>query len=94
LPVPAPSSDRQDDRKKSARDRGRALREAGPYLGLGTTLAATVLAGLGAGYWLDGRLGTRPWFLLVGGTLGVGVALLYFFRAVASLSKRRADHKR
>jgi ATP synthase protein I len=93
LPVPASSSDRPLDRKKSARDRGRALREAGPYLGLGTTLAATVLAGLGAGYWLDERLGTRPWFLLGGGTLGVGVALLYFFRAVSSLSKRRADHK-
>jgi F0F1-type ATP synthase assembly protein I len=53
-----------------------------------------VLAGLGAGYWLDGRLGTEPWFLLVGGTLGVGAALLYFFRAVSSLSKRRADQKR
>jgi F0F1-type ATP synthase assembly protein I len=53
-----------------------------------------VLAGLGAGYWLDGRLGTRPWFLLVGGSLGVGAALLYFFRAASRLSKRRAGHKR
>ena len=76
------------------RDRGRALREAGPYLGLGATLAATVLAGLGAGHWLDGRLGTSPWFLLVGGTLGVGVALLYFFRTVSGLSSRRTDDKR
>ncbi len=94
MPVPASFSDPPDDRKKSARDRGRALREAGPYLGLGTTLAGTVLAGLGVGYWLDGRLGTSPWFMLVGGTLGVGAALLYFFRAVSSLSKRRAGHKR
>jgi len=53
-----------------------------------------VLAGLGAGYWLDERLGTQPWFLLVGGTLGVGVALMYFFRTVSSLSKRRAGPKR
>ena len=28
--------------------------------------------GLGGGYWLDGRLGTRPVFLLLGGTLGRG----------------------
>jgi len=42
------------------------LREAAPFLGLGTTLAVTVLAGLGGGYWLDGRLGTRPVFLLLG----------------------------
>ena len=52
-----------------------------------------MLAGLGVGYWLDGWLGTRPGFLLGGGTLGVGVALLYFFRAVSRLSKRRADHE-
>jgi len=53
-----------------------------------------VLAGLGSGYWLDGRLETGPLFLLVGGTLGVGVALFYFFRTVSSLSRRRTDDKR
>ena len=58
------------------------------------TLAATVAAGLGAGYWLDAQLGTSPWLLLVGGTLGVGVALFYFFRTVSSLSRRRTDDKR
>jgi F0F1-type ATP synthase assembly protein I len=53
-----------------------------------------VLAGVGAGYWLDAKLGTRPWFLLVGGTLGVGAALMYFFRTVSNLTKRRAGPKR
>jgi F0F1-type ATP synthase assembly protein I len=53
-----------------------------------------VLAGLGVGYWLDGRLGTPPWFLLVGGTLGVGAAMVYFFRTVSRLAKRRAGPKR
>lgn len=53
-----------------------------------------MLAGLGVGYWLDDRLGTPPWFLLVGGTLGVGAALVYFFRTVSSLAKRRAGPKR
>ena len=46
------------------------------------------------GHWLDVRLGTQPWFLLVGGTLGVGGALVYFFRTVSSLGKRRAGPKR
>jgi len=64
------------------------LREAGPYLGLGTALAVTVLAGLGGGYWLDGRLGTRPLFLLLGGTLGLGAGLYHFFKTVARLQKR------
>jgi F0F1-type ATP synthase assembly protein I len=80
--------------REGARDWTRALREAGPYLGLGTTLAVTVLAGLGGGYWLDGRLGTRPAFLLVGGTLGVGVGLYSFFRAVSDLTKRQGGRQR
>jgi F0F1-type ATP synthase assembly protein I len=52
------------------------------------TLAVTVLAGLGGGYWLDGRLQTRPWFLLLGGTLGLAAGLYHFLKTVAGLQKR------
>jgi F0F1-type ATP synthase assembly protein I len=52
-----------------------------------------VLAGLGGGHWLDGRLGTRPVFLLLGGALGLGAAMVHFFRAVAGQSKRQAGPK-
>jgi F0F1-type ATP synthase assembly protein I len=76
-----------------ARGRTSALREAAPFLGLGTTLAVTVLAGLGGGYWLDRQLGTRPVFLLLGGALGLGAALVHFFTAVASLNKRPTGPK-
>jgi F0F1-type ATP synthase assembly protein I len=51
-------------------------------------LAVTVLAGLGGGYWLDGRLGTRPVLVLLGGTLGLGAGLYQFFKTVAGLQKR------
>jgi len=71
-----------DNRKESGSDWTRALREAAPYLGLGSSLAALVLAGLGAGYWLDEKLGTRPWLLLLGGMLGIAMALLEFYRTV------------
>ncbi len=52
-----------------------------------------MLAGLGGGYWLDRRLGTRPAFLLLGGAFGVGAALYHFFKTVAVLDKRPADPK-
>jgi F0F1-type ATP synthase assembly protein I len=58
------------------------------------TLAVTVLAGLGGGYWLDGRLGTRPVFLLLGATLGVGAALYHFFKVAAELNSRKSSPKR
>ena len=63
------------------------MREAAPLLGLGTTLAVTVLAGLGLGYWADTRLGTQPWILLLGACLGIAAAMLYFFKSVAGSSK-------
>ena len=70
------------------------MREAAPLLGLGMTLAVTVLAGLGAGYWLDERLGTRPVSLLLGGVFGLGAALYYFIKTVAVPDKRQAGPKR
>ena len=60
------------------------MREAAPFLGLGSSLAALVLVGLGVGYWLDGKLGTRPWLLLLGGVLGIAMAALEFYRTVSS----------
>lgn len=69
------------------------MREAAPLLGLGLTLAVTVLAGLGAGYWLDGRLGTRPWLLLLGACLGFAAAMYHFIRSVAGSSRGQPDRK-
>jgi ATP synthase protein I len=66
---------------------GTALRDAAPYIGIGTTLAATVLLGAGVGYWLDRRLQTDPWLLFAGGVVGICVAMYQFFRTVAGLRK-------
>jgi ATP synthase protein I len=60
----------------------RALREAAPYLGIGASLAVTVLLGLGAGYWLDGKLGTRPYLFLAGGVFGVVAAFWQVYKLV------------
>lgn len=68
--------------RRGGSDWTRAVREAAPYLGLGTSLAVTVLAGLGLGYWLDGRFGTRPLLVLAGGVLGLLAALGQFYTTV------------
>jgi F0F1-type ATP synthase assembly protein I len=65
-------------------ERGRLIREIGPFLTLGTSLAATVLAGVGAGYWLDRRLGTEPILLVVGSVLGILVAGYQFWKTIGS----------
>jgi ATP synthase protein I len=66
----------------------RALREAAPYLGIGTSFAAAVLLGLGLGHWLDRRLGTAPWLLLVGATLGLCAGFYQFYKTVAVRKKQ------
>ena len=71
-----------DMEDRGAGDWTRALREAGPYLSIGTSLAATVLLGVGAGYWLDRRFGTTPVFFLIGSALGLFAALYQFFKTV------------
>lgn len=59
-----------------------ALRDTAPYLGIGSSLAATVLLGLGAGYWLDGKLGTRPLLFLLGGVFGILAAFWQCYKLV------------
>jgi len=70
------------DRKDRGGDWVGALRDAGPYLSIGTSLAATVLMGVGLGYWADKALGTKPVFFLIGSGLGLFAALYQFFLTV------------
>lgn len=59
---------------------GEAMRAVGPYLNLGWTFAATVAVGTFLGWWLDRKLGTRPWLLLGGIFLGIGAAFVSFLK--------------
>jgi ATP synthase protein I len=67
---------------------------AGPvgYLALlseiGILLLVTTLAGVGAGYWLDQRLGTLPIFVLVGFLVGAGMGTVGIYRLVTRFLKR------
>jgi hypothetical protein len=65
----------------------RAVQDAGPYLGMGIGLAVTVLLCLGAGHWLDGKMGTDPLFFLLGGLFGMAAAGYHFFKTTAARRK-------
>ena len=63
--------------------------------GIGWTVALSIAAGAGGGYWLDTRLGTRPWLTIVGVVLGAVVAFTAMIRLLAWASKTRgADGNR
>ena len=58
------------------------MRTVGKYMDLGLTFVVATVAGAGGGYWLDSRLGTQPWLLLVGALLGITVGFYHFFSVV------------
>ena len=54
---------------------------------IGLQLGLSVLLGVGAGYWADGKWGTGPWLTLA----GLGFGSVAGFRAVYRASLREAS---
>lgn len=48
---------------------------------LGIELVVSVLLGAGAGYWVDKKLSTFPWFTVIGLILGAAAGFLSVYRA-------------
>lgn len=65
----------KDTRRRTAVDLSR-------YAGLGMQFAVTLLLFVGAGIWLDKKLGTEPWLLIAGVLLGGTGAFIAILRAV------------
>lgn len=59
------------------------------YLGLGFEIAVPVVLCIAAGYWLDGRLGTEPWLLVLGGLLGMALGFYGLFKRVLGTGRDR-----
>src|SRR5207302_9797950 len=71
---------------------GRSLGEGYSYVALGFTFAVAILAFGALGWVVDGWLGTRPWFALVGAAIGgVGGLLAMLFRVQRGTEGRRRD---
>lgn len=47
---------------------------------IGMSFVFALVIGFGAGYWLDGVLGTRPWLSFVGFFLGLAAGVLNVYR--------------
>ena len=69
---------------------------AGPYIGLGVQIAASMALFAGGGYAVDRFLDTSPWGVLVGAMLGMAgiVALLVRVSREADAEARRSKAKR
>lgn len=68
-------------------------KEVGPYLGLGTQLAASIVLMFFLGKWLDGKLDTFPWLTILLAFFGGAAGLYNFIKAVLNLNKKNKDEK-
>ena len=73
-------------------NRGTAVSGA-EFASIGVQFALTILAFVFAGIWLDRRLGTSPWLLLICVFAGAGGGFFSMYRRVTA-SQRDARHKK
>ena len=71
---------------RGTRDRGRGGRgtavSGAEFAGIGVQFALTILVFVFAGVWLDRRLGTSPWLLLLCVFIGAGGGFYSMYRMV------------
>ena len=66
-----------------------SARDSVSYLGIGSSLALTVLLCLWLGHWLDKKFGTEPRYFLVGAVVGVVAAFLHFWKMYRTMTGRK-----
>ncbi|MFC1660528.1 AtpZ/AtpI family protein [Gemmatimonadota bacterium] len=64
---------------------------AGQYMGLGLTLALSTLLFLLCGWWLDGKVGTTPLFMILGAFVGAAAGFFSLYRHVVLDSRDRGE---
>jgi ATP synthase protein I len=69
---------------------------AGEFAGAGLQFAATIVAFMFLGIWLDKRLGSSPWLVLICVFLGAGAGFYSIYRKLMGSTKRptSADRRR
>jgi F0F1-type ATP synthase assembly protein I len=67
---------------------------AGQYASVGLQFAIGIMAFTFAGNWLDGRLGTKPWLLLLGVALGFALSSVWIYRRLVVTPREQAKGKR
>ena len=79
---PSPSGSRPGSRNASKPPSG------AEFAGAGLQLASTLVAFMFLGIWLDKRLGSSPWFVLICVFVGAGAGFYSIYRRLMGSTKR------
>ncbi|MDQ8154667.1 MAG: AtpZ/AtpI family protein, partial [Gemmatimonadota bacterium] len=64
------------------------------FMGLGLQFVLSLLLFLYIGKWVDGKLGTDPWFLILGVFTGASAAFYSMYRALKAAERRQEEQER
>jgi ATP synthase protein I len=62
------------------------------FAGAGFEFAGCILLGLFAGQWVDKRLGTAPWLLILGVFIGAAAGIFNMYRILTTAERRAKSH--
>lgn len=68
--------------------------DPGAYVGLGIQFAAGILLFTFLGSWLDDRLGTSPWLLMVGVFGGFALSMFWIYRRLVIVPREREGERK
>jgi len=72
-------------------NQGRWLRRAGLASSVGLVLVVSTLIGYAFGSWLDRRLGTEPWLMLLFTLMGIAAGFIEMFRIVSQILREEEE---
>ncbi len=79
----------EHDQKDSTRSQ--LVSAAGQFTGFGLTWALSVLLFLLGGWWLDGKVGTAPLFMILGAFLGGAAGFYSLYRHIVAISREQDE---
>lgn len=64
----------------------RTIRMIGQLSTVGLAFVFAIALGFGGGYWLDLKLGTKPWLTLIGFAMGLAAGVLNVVRTMRTVA--------
>jgi ATP synthase protein I len=90
--TPKDPSPNADSVRKVAENEGGT--SAGEFAGLGLQFAISIIVFLYVGQWLDSKLGTAPWLLIIGVFSGAGLSFYSMYRKLMAAQAREEKAKK
>lgn len=75
--------------RKTKTDLPAVWKNLSPYLGIGWFFVIAIILGLLFGRWLDGKLHTEPWLMILGMIAGIFLGFYHLFKLVLHDGKKK-----